>query len=288
MTLIFEDDKYDAKVGVSAYQKLRNIDGVDAVVAVSAPVLEALKPLVKKDNVLLFSLGESLFHEDDTVFQLMPAGDKIGPRLGEEASKRYRRIAVVYSQGGSLWVKWRDEFKKGLSRDSVIEEFPLPSNSDLKTETLKVLAFKPDATTVFMPLEDGTKYLQALKLYDTHRAVHIICDSNLEFSINQYIKAVGAEIFNGCISTALPDTKTAEFINIYKSKFNADPIITSDYAYDAVSIVGELSQRNKNQWLDFLKNNFDFHGASGEIRFNEFGTRMPEVVVHQFSNGQFK
>ncbi len=285
--LIFEDDKYDPKVGVLAYEKLKSINQVDAVVAVSAPVIGALKPIVAQDHTLLFSLGESLYHEDDTVFQLMPASDKIAPRLGEEASKRFNRIAIVYSQSGSLWQQWKDDFLKGVDKNDMVETFALPPGSDFRTETQKILAFKPDATTVFLPLEEGIKYLQDLKLYDPKHTVAIICDGNLEFSIGEYTAKVGKDIFEGCISSTLPDTKTSEFVSTYKSTYKAEPVLTADYAYDAVSILAMLAQKNKNDWLSALKNNFKFSGASGEVKFNAVGTRLPEVVIHQYKDGKF-
>ena len=286
--LIFEDDKYEAKTGLSAYQKLKTVDSVDAVVAVSAPVLEALKPVVASDKTVLTSLGESLFHEDDTVFQLMPASNKIAPKLGEEAGKRFKKIAVVYSGSGSLWKGWHDDFVKGVDGKSTTLDYSFAPNSDLRTETVKVVSAKPDATTVFLPLEDGIKYLKELELLDPSHSVKIICDGNLEFSIQKYVSEVGAEIFDHCISTTLPDTMTTEFVSAYKLAYSSDPILTADYAYDAVALFAELSKSSKGRWLTILKNNYSQKGASGTIHLNNVGTRDPEVVVHQFINGKFQ
>ena len=285
--LIFEDDKYDAQTGVSAYEKLKSIDHVDAVVAVSAPVLGALRPIVAKDGMLLIALGESVFHEDDTVFQLMPAIDALAPTLGTEAAKRFKRIAVVYSQGNALFEQWKNGFVLGAGASSTVETFALPAGSDLRTETAKILAFKPDATTVFLPLEDGITYLKDLELYDPKHAVSLICDGNIESSIDEYVSKVGSDIFNGCISTNLPDTKTQQFVSAYKAAYSIDPVLTADYAYDAVSILGKLSHEDKSQWVATLKDNFDLSGASGEIRFNAVGTRLPEAELNQYVGGKF-
>lgn len=287
VTLIFEDDKYDAKVGVSAYEKLKSIDHVDAVIVVSAPVIGALKPLVERDQMLMLTLGESLFHEDDTILQLMPASDEIGFRLGEEAAKRYKRIAVAYSQTNSLWQEWKDDFIKNVGDKSEVKEFPFSADSDLRTETQNVLAYAPDATTVFLPLQDGVRYLENLNTYDAARSVSIICDGNMEFLINEYIEKVGSAIFGECISATLPDTQTESFVAEYKAQFDADPLLTADYAYDAVSMLGELNGKEKGEWVNVLKNGYTHAGASGKIGFNEVGTRHADSVLHQYKNGTF-
>ena len=287
VTLIFEDDKYDAKVGVSAYEKLSNIDQVDAVVVVSAPVIGALRPLVAEDRMLMLTLGESLFHEDDTVFQLMPAGDLVGPRLGEEAGKRFTRIAVVYSQSGALWQEWKDDFMSGVGPGTEVEAFAFPANSDLRTETQKVLAYAPGATTVFLPLEDGIAYLRNLKTYGASQDVAVICDANLEFSIGSYTKELGTELFEGCISVTLPDTKSEAFVTTYRERYEAEPVLTADYAYDAVAILGKLAAKDKDQWARALASGFSYDGASGTVTFNEVGTRSAAAEVHQYRNGTF-
>lgn len=285
--LIFEDDKYEARTGLTAYQKLKNVDQVDAVVAVSAPILEALKPVVAEDSTLLLSLGESQFHEDDTVFQLMPASDKIAPKLGEEAAKRFKNIAVVYSASGSLWKGWHDDFSEGVGAKGAVTSYAVAAGSDLRTEVTKIVAARHDATTVFLPLEEGVKFLQNLKALDPQRSVKVICDGNMEFSIQKYIDAVGQDIFDGCISTTLPNTMTASFTEAYKAKFNADPILTADYAYDAVMLIADVGRKASGTWVKQLNDDYSLTGASGEVTFNSMGTRNPEVVVHQFIDGKF-
>ncbi|MEK7530549.1 MAG: ABC transporter substrate-binding protein [Patescibacteria group bacterium] len=285
--LIFEDDKYEARTGLTAYQKLKNIDNVDALIAVSAPILEVLKPVVAEDKMLMLSLGESQFHENDTVFQLMPASDKIAPKLGEESAKRFKNIAVVYSASGSLWKGWHDDFVKGVGAGAHETTFAMPADSDLRTETAKMVASKPDATTVFLPLEEGIKFLKNLKTLDPLHSIKIICDGNMEFSIQKYIDEVGSEIFADCISTTLPNTMTASFTAAYKAKFNADPILTADYAYDAVMLIADIANKSPDTWVAQLNNEYSLQGASGEVRFNSVGTRNPEVVVHQFKDGKF-
>ncbi len=285
--LIFEDDKYEAKTGLTAYQKLKSVDNVDAVVTVSAPVIEVLRPVVAKDQMLMLTLGESLFHESDTVFQLMPASDLIAPKLGEEAAKRYKKIAVVYGAGGSLWQKWHDDFVKGVGDKAETITVALAPDSDFRTEVAKLVAAKPDAATVFLPLEDGVKYLKELQRLDASGSVQVICDGNLEFSIQQYIDEVGAEIFDDCISTTLPNTMTGDFVSRFKAKFNADPFLTADYAYDAVAIIADLASIDKSEWVAELNDDYSIAGASADVSFNAAGTRSAQVVLHQFVDGKF-
>ena len=284
--IIIEDDGYETKKGISAYKKLVHIDGANVVVALSAPILEAIRPLAAEDNVLVLSLGESLFHEDDTVFQLMPASDVVYERLGFEASNLFSNVAVVYGEG-SLWKLNADEFIKGTNTKSVTA-YKLNSDLDYRTEVQKMINAGHDAVTIFMPLEDGLKFAQNIRVLDTKNQMKVICDANMQFAINQYEEMLGRVRLDGCISTSLPNTMNSDFVSRYKESFNTDPLITADYSYDAIAIVSDLKRRAEiKEWPRVLNDAYVFSGASGEYKFNNFGTRDAASALYKYTNGMF-
>jgi branched-chain amino acid transport system substrate-binding protein len=283
---IFEDDKYDAKTALSAYRKLRDLDKVDAIISLGAPTIEAIQPVVTKEDVLTLQLGSELAHYDDPIFQLMPAGEAIYIRLGQEASKRYEKVAVVY-QNATLFTLNAQYFKEGLAQTTQVTDYKLDATSDYRTEVQKILRDKPDALTVFLAVESGIKFLRELQNQSGAQRLAIICDGNIEITLNQYKEALGTEVFEGCISTALPNTMTPEFTQKYKAAYTTDPLFTADYAYDAALILNNLAGINKNKWTDTLRNEFTYSGASGDIQFDDKGTRTGEAEVKIFKNGAF-
>lgn len=283
---IFEDDKYDAKTAVTAYQKLASIDHIDAVVVLSAPSIQAIAPLTNKQNIPLLGLGGTIVYEKDSVFQLMPSSDSLFPTLGKIYGEKYKNIAVAHSSA-TLFADNTKAFMKGLPTDVKAQDIIISSASDYRTEVQKIIALNPDAVTTFMPKEDAIKFLKALRVQDGAGKIKIVCDFGTAIAIDEYTAAIGADRLEGCIATNLADTTTEEFKAKYKSRFGGDMMITADFAYDAVGMIQKLaSQYAKQDWVKELSaSGFAYKGeASGEIKFNDNGTRLdlpPKVDVYK-------
>lgn len=288
--LYFEDDKYDARTAVTAYQKLRSINNVDVVVVLSAPSIKAIKPLTDKDGIPLLALGATLVNEVDSVFQLMPSGDMLFVTLGQITGDKYKNIVVAHSNAELFTLNSRG-FIKGLARDVSYTDVTIAPSSDYRTEVEKIIQKKPDAVTAFMPKEEALKFLKSLKIQDQSGKIKIVCDFGTELAVDEYVAVLGRERLEGCVSTNIADTANLSFKEKYKNTYNVEPVITADYAYDSIGLVKMLSDSTKkSNWIELLAgSDFSYNGhASGEIRFNQDGTRLdvpPKVNV--FKNGKF-
>jgi len=282
--LVFEDSQFDPKRAVSAYQKLTSVDNVDIIVNVDSPSLSSIQSLVDKDNILTFHLTESDTKNKDSVFQVMPFSYPIFGAIGEEASKKYDRIAVVYGSLG-IFVTDAEYLKNEIAPNKIVQEVKISPNSDLRTEVAKIVAFNPDAVTVILDKDTGIKFLQTLKQQMGTSKIDVICDANMEFVINDYIKEVGAEMLEGCISANLPDIKQS-FKDKFKQEFGYEPMIASDYAYDVITIIKEIKKLPKDKWNEAVQE-VSFQGESGKISFDEMGTRASEYVLKTFKDGKF-
>lgn len=283
--LFFEDDKYDAKTAVSAYQKLRNIDGIDVVIMMSAPSIQSVAPLTNKDGILLLGLGGTIVYEKDSVFQLMPSANLLFPMLGKIAGEKYKKIVVAHSNA-ALFVENTSAFMRGIPSGVDAKDITISPASDYRTEVQKIIALHPDAVTTFFPKEDAIKFLQALRVQDPEGKIRIICDFGTEIAADEYAAAIGKERLEGCVSTNLADTVTPEFKGRYKEKYGSDPQITGDFAYDAIGIIKILGKEPKEEWIKVLSSkDFEYKGGvSGDIKFNEDGTRLdlpPKVNVYK-------
>jgi ABC-type branched-subunit amino acid transport system substrate-binding protein len=215
----------------------------------------------------------------------MPQGAGLFDALGTEAGKRFHSVSVVYASDNNLFKNNLDLFKSGLPSTVTVKEFPVQSSSDVRTEVSKIIAAKTDAFTLFVPLETGIKVLKELAKYSTKP--QLICDMDIELSIAGYTDAVGSTPFDGCISVAMSDTKTSAFVDQYKKAYSADPQFGSDYGYDVVQIIGQLAEKDKSSWPDYLNSSFNYSGASGSITFDQTGTRPSQGELHIFKDGKF-
>jgi branched-chain amino acid transport system substrate-binding protein len=284
ITFVFEDSQFDPKRAVSAYQKLTSVDNVDIIVNVDSPSLSSIQSLVDEDEILTFHLTESDSKKKDTVFQVMPFSYPIFGAIGKEASKKYDRVAVVY---GSLGIFTTDAeyLKNEMAPNEIVQDVKISPNSDLRTEVSKILASNPDAVTVILDKDTGIKFLQILKQQKGDKKIDVICDANLEFVVGDYIKGVGADMLEGCISSNLPDIKQS-FKDKFKQEFGYEPMIASDYSYDVVSIIKEIKKLPKDKWPEAVQK-ISFQGESGKISFDETGTRASEYVLKTFKDGKF-
>ena len=287
--VIYEDDEFNATKGLSAYNKLQSIDKVDTVIALSSPTIEVIKPVINDSDELMFTVGNETSIEEDNVFEIIPWGAKLFNTLGQEVSDRYENIAVVYGSDSQLFETNRGLFVEGLANDNH-SEIAVSSNSDVRTEVSKMLNQNFDAYTLFLTVEQGIKFLNEVSKQSGENQPQLICDGNIELTIGDYLpKVQDKNIFNGCISTMIADTTTDEFNETYIEIYEQDPNFLAVYGYDAIQIISEyLAGKDKLDWKNILEEDkFVFDGASGEIKFDETGSRVLKSKTHIFKGGEF-
>lgn len=287
LKIIFENDQFDAKVGLSAFQKLVNVDGVDLIINMSSPTLEAITSEVTRKNLPAIQIFESKTHVKDSIFQMLPFSYALYSALGKLAESKYEKIALVYGGSQDLFKIDADYFKKGLTnQEVVVAEEKISNNTDFRSEVTKILAKNPDAVTNFLTINDGIRFIKQINIQKGDKKVDIICDANMEMAINDYIKALGTSTFEGCVSTNLPNLTTNDFKISFEQKYKKQPIIAADWGYDAITIVKKLKDYKKDQWVKIIQG-LSFEGVSGPVSFDENGTRTSISESHIFKNGTF-
>lgn len=285
--VIYEDDQFDAKRGLSAFQKLTSIDNVDVIINESSPTMEAITPLVDKSRIPVFQIFETREHAKDTIFQLLPFSYGLATDLAKLAEKHYKRIAMVWSGATDVLEIDAQYFKNGMTSSStIVADEKVTSTDDMRTAITKALAANPDAITNIFVLNDGIRFIKEFKAIKGNKKIDLICDVNTEFAINDYIKALGTSTFEGCLSTNLPDMTSSQFKSEYKSRYGSEAVIGADWGYDAMTIIKGLVGTPKSEWIEKIQNS-SFDGASGHVSFDENGTRPAVSERHIFRGGKF-
>lgn len=287
--LVFEDDQFDSKKALSAYNKLQSVDNVDMVVGLASPSLEVLKPLVNQSNELMFTVGNEASIENDNVFEIIPWAATLFKTLGQEVSGRYKTVALVYSADWSIAQTNKAQFIQGVGNTKYVE-VAIASNSDVRTEVSKMLDSGVDSYTLFLPVDQGVKFIAEVEKQKGNKKIDLICDGNIELSIGDYLKkGLTEKNFEGCISTMIADTTSKEYTAKYKQLYNAEPNFLGVYGYDSVQVISKyLAGKDKNDWKSILENKkFGYMGASGNIKFDETGSRVLESATHIFKDGKF-
>lgn len=282
----FEDSRFSATAAISAYRKLKDINRIEALINIDSISFKALYPQLKKDKILTLQIAESTHHEQDQVFQIMPSSFPLYTELGREIGKRYQRIALIYGDV-DVYITDAEFFKRGLASNIIIFESQVPSASDYRSLVSKMLKNKPQAVSFIFNPEDGVRFLKTLIEQSSSGTVKPICDANTALNIQQYTKALGKEFFEGCITTMLPDRMSPSFKTAFKEVYGETPELFADYAYDAATIISSLSGKPKKDWGRLVAA-YNSGGASGSLRFDHKGTRLPDFEVQVFKDGLFR
>lgn len=287
--LIFENDEFDSKKALSAYNKLQTVDNVDIIVGLSNPSLEVMKPIINKTDELMFTVGNEASIENDNVFEIIPWATELFKVLGTTISGKYEKVAIVYASDSQLFAANKEQMLKGLGDQKYIE-VPVASNSDTRTEVAKMVQEGVDSYTVFLTTDQASKFMNEVTKQSGVNRPQLICDANMELTINELSeKVIDKSIFDDCLSTMIKDTTSKDFSKNYKKLYSSEPSFLSVYGYDAVQIISnKLVGKDKSDWRNVLeKGNFSHTGLSGKIVFDQTGSRVLESEVHIFKDGKF-
>ena len=161
----------------------------------------------------------------------------------------------------------------------IVFEEMLPESPDYRSLVTRLLGKKPEASTFILNVQNAIPFLKALKEQGGLKDVSLICDANTEFNLPDYEKALGLEIFEGCLATAMPNRMTDKFTEAFKKNYGEEPATFADYAYDAAAIMEKLAAYPKDEWKEIpvvvlsAVNDMDIIRKSRDLGVTEYITK---------------
>ncbi len=282
--LIIEDDGFDSKKALSAYQKLTGINHIDALINVSTPSIGAIYDMVTKANIPVIQGGEQLVAPtDDNVFQILPGNIELEKQLGKYIhDKGYVNPAIVYTNNDTM-IRFKDALKSGYG--SSTHDFVINADvKDFKTDIVKISNTNPDILIVLMFPESGA---QMIKQYSSIKTLpKIAFDANAQSGIKDYQRILnGASILDGSIIATVTSRTSQEFKDAYKKRFGSDVGFFSDLGYDAFNTLMSTYNKDGSTWISQVRN-ANIEGASGNIQFDDVGVRKPDVKILNITDGK--
>ncbi|MEI6553797.1 MAG: ABC transporter substrate-binding protein, partial [bacterium] len=168
-SIIFEDDHFDPKTTILAYNKLKEIDKVTSIVCFASASCNAVAPLAEKDHILLMAVATDPLVQLDKqyVFRL-----EISPMIESQKiseyikSKNYKSITSVVAIQSGVQAAYN-----GLTNDSDVNKLISTSESvgvgekDYRTIISRLLKTKLQAIIVgLLPGDAGNFTKQAREL----------------------------------------------------------------------------------------------------------------------------
>ena len=290
---IYEDSKAQSAEGVTAYNKLNNIDDVDVVFSIFSRVSIPLVSLADEDNLPLIM---SIVAAKDAPAKSMYAfrfyatsRQYADPHFDSIDKEIYDKIAVLYVN---------DEYGTDINRvvleraqekgiEIVSTEAFDPGTTDFRTHLLKIKSKNPKAL-VFIGATPPETINSVQQMRELKLDVDFIETAPL-LSAEPILKAVG-EAAEGAITTAFPFTLEqtgSTFRQKYKMIYGEEPAIPAAFGYDMVKLVVKASNGKSSEDLaQKIADLKQFESLNGPIDIQSTGEINPELYSVKIVDGK--
>ena len=283
-----EDDGFDAVKGLSAYQKLANINKVSAYGILSSFTIDAVYDLVQKEDkpvALGFEQGKPA--EDDNIFQVLPAAKPVQFALGEKIkSLGYKSAVAAVSNTTSVYQNFFSGFKDGYGE---VKKFDIGSDiGGIKSQALAIISSKPDVVAFFMAPKDGALLVkEILRLTAKTNRPYFVFDQDVQSGSTDYQTILGSDLnkLDGSLVSMSKNDLTADFIQAYDLKYKTKPPFGSDMGYNSFMLLATTYGSDSKKWIANMKK-AKLIGADGEVSFDQSGLRTPNVYFGKLQGGK--
>jgi branched-chain amino acid transport system substrate-binding protein len=293
---IGEDDQADPKVGTTVAQKLVDAKVAGVVGHLNSGTSIPASDIYNKGGIPVISgsaTNPKLTEQGFKVqFRVVGRDDQQGPAIASylAATKKPKLVAVIddataYGKGIA------DEVEKTLKAAN-IKVLPREQGTDKTTDwkaiLTKVKGRNPDA--VFyggMDATGGPLLKQGREL--GVKAVFSFGDGACTDDMTKLAGAAADGML--CSQAGLPpQAADKKFLEAYKKRFNADPILYAPFTYDAAKMfIAAMQKANSADPAKYLPElaKLEYTGATGKIVFDEKGDRKDaEMTIFTMKEGK--
>jgi branched-chain amino acid transport system substrate-binding protein len=297
-TFVAEDDQADPKVGTTVAQKLVDAKVAGVVGHLNSGTSIPASPIYNQAGIPVISgsatnpkLTEQGFK---TQFRVVGRDDQQGPAIASylAANNKPKLVAIIddataYGEGIANEV---EKTLKAAGIKTLPREKGTDKTTDWKAILTKLRGRSPDA--VFYGGMDATggplmKQGRELGIKAVFSFGDGACTEEMAKLAGQ--AAEGLLCSQAGIPVAAADKK---FLEAYKKKFNADPILYSPFTYDAANIlIAAMQKANSADPAKYLPElqKLSFTGATGPISFDAKGDRKDaEMTIFTMKSGKIE
>jgi len=290
-----EDDQADPKVGTTVAQKLVDAKVAGIVGHLNSGVTIPASSLYNQAGIPMITasatnpaLTEQGFKN---IFRVVGRDDQQGPAVANYLMSQHKpKTVAVLDDATAYGEGLANEVEKTLKAAGVKvlpREKGTDKTTDWKAILTKLKGRKPDA--VFyggMDATGGPLLKQAREL--GLRAVFAYGDG----ACTDKMKELAGDASEGliCSQAGIPVKAASQsFLDGYKAKFSADPILYAPFTYDATNLLIEAMKKADStdpvKYLPELQK-ISFKGASGQIEFDDKGDRKDaEMTIFTMKAG---
>ena len=163
---VYEDNRYQAKAAISAYNNLRNVHSVDMIFDWGETTLGAIAPIAEKNKMPVIGMSldpEPSVEKEFIVRSINHASQFSKTTLNYIRKKGFKRIAVVHTED-PFTNSMLAGLKEQLSKDETLKVIATvhPTEMDFNSIILRLKNYNPDVLAVYLlPGQVSTFYRQS-------------------------------------------------------------------------------------------------------------------------------
>lgn len=296
---VVEDTQGDAKLAVSAAEKLMNIDQVKIILGpIRSNEVLSVAPITEAKKVIIFTpiaSAEDITQAGDFVFRNRETSGLHGQKMAEFlVEKGINKVAVLMAKSAnslSYGKAFKDKFIS-LGNEVVYSAEYDEKSKDFRTDILKAKNSKAEAfyLAVAGGFDSGNIVKQIREL-----GFSGLISGSTGIASQEFLDGAGVASENVIFSTVVLDENNSEvndFKTAYKNKYGKESNLYAANAYDAINILAlavNSCQGDKNTEClrDYLYKLKDYPGIGGKTTFDSNGDVTKPITFETVKNGQF-
>jgi branched-chain amino acid transport system substrate-binding protein len=294
--VVIEDEQSDAKVAVTTFNKLTDIDGVKIIIGpvLSGSVL-AVAPLAEQKKVITLTAtatAAKISDAGDHIFRIRETATGHGRKMAEYAASKEWTKGAVLNVNAEAGISYADAFKhrfKELGGIIIIEEMYEKDAQDMRTQAAKIIAAKPEF--VYFPgfaKDIGMSMKQLRELGYKGAFITTPAMEDQAFFTAAGTAGEGA-VYSSAFNPASP--KAIEFMQKYEQAYGKEGFswfIAN--AYDAAKLVSKIID-TCDENVECIKQQLyatqNYEGASGTFSFDAKGDVNRPLILMQVKGNSF-
>jgi len=284
---VYEDNQASPTVAISAYEKLKSVDKIDAVFATFSRTGVPLASLAERDKIpmiVTLAAGNDIADLSPYAFRLSYTAKQFaGPQFQSLVQKNgYKEIAVIYvnDEYGSSVNSLIVDFAKNNNIEVALSEPVEVGTTDFKTQLAKFSAKKPDALLFALGSPAETlglvRQIQEMQIQEDILEVSAVL-SDKQSRGDSIVKPIN--IYTNALSFSL-GLSGQELTKKYQEKYHEDPPFAVALGYDMAKLIAEATKGEKmsgEKLVEKILQLKTFDGANGTMEIQPNGEINPEL-----------
>ena len=294
--VIYEDDRLNAADAQTAFLKLTQSDNVPVIMGSSSSSISlSICPKAQENKIVQISsvsTAPSLKDCGKYFFSAMASDTAQGPEWVKVAEALGAKEAAVMYINNDYGIGVKDTFVKAFEAAGgkvlIAQPFEL-GGKDFRTEVLKVKATNPKVTFIVDHVAEGSIVIKQAK--ELGMDTQWVTDVSM---VAKEVTDLAGAAAEGAMGLRAGSTQTPEykaFHDAFVKKFNEEPTIWSDFAYDTMMLVAKAIEKGGYTSDGIQKALFDvaetYVGPSGAKKFDQYGISQGVYEWMTVKNGQW-